>query len=161
MNFFKQVNKQVFSISMTMNWLAALCVTAMMVLTCADVVLRLFRRPIPGTYEMVSLLGAMVVSFSLAHTSLKRGHIAVDFVMQKFSSKVQRVTDSISSFFCTILFGIISWHMVLYAVDLQESGEVSMTLQMPVYPFVYAVAAGCGMLCIVLLIRFIESFFKD
>jgi len=28
-----------------------------MLLTCADVVMRLFDRPIPGTYELVGYLG--------------------------------------------------------------------------------------------------------
>jgi hypothetical protein len=32
-----------------------------------------------------------------------------------------------------------------------------MTLQMPVYPFVYGIAAGCCLLALVLAVRFIKS----
>jgi hypothetical protein len=32
-----------------------------------------------------------------------------------------------------------------------------MTLQMPIYPFVYGIAAGCCLLTLVLAVRFIKS----
>jgi hypothetical protein len=32
-----------------------------------------------------------------------------------------------------------------------------MTLQMPVYPFVYGIAAGCVLLTLVLVVRFIKD----
>ena len=65
----------------TFNWIAAGAVIAMMLLTSADVILRLFRRPITGAYEIVGLLGAIVISFSLAYTSVEKGHIAVEFLV--------------------------------------------------------------------------------
>jgi len=39
-------------------WIAGSAIVAMMLLTCTDVVLRYFRKPIPGTYELVCFLGA-------------------------------------------------------------------------------------------------------
>jgi len=37
-----------------LDMIAALAVFIMMALTVADVILRMFRMPIPGTYELVS-----------------------------------------------------------------------------------------------------------
>ena len=152
-----RLERSTFSIAQKFNWVAGAAVVAMMVLTCADVTLRLFRHPIPGTYEMVGLLGAIVVSFSLAHTSVMRGHIAVEFIVQKLPKRTQIIIDGINSLLGTALFGLITWQSILYASNLMRTGEVSMTLQMPIYPFVYGIAIGSGMLCLVLLIEFLQS----
>jgi TRAP-type C4-dicarboxylate transport system permease small subunit len=135
------------------NWVAAAAVAAMMLLTCLDVVLRIFRRPILGTYEMVGLLGAVFAAFSLAYTSLERGHIAVDFLVQKLAPKTQVAIDAVNALVCLVLFGLVTWQCTIYAMDLQASGEVSMTLQAPIHPFVYGIALGFAMLCIVLAMR--------
>lgn len=142
------------------NWVAAAALVIMMVLTCADVILRFFRHPIPGTYEMVGLLGAIVVSFSLAHTSVMRGHISVELIVQKLPKTAQIVIDGINSLLGTALFGLITWQSMLYASNLMHTGEVSLTLQMPIYPFVYGIAVGSGMLCLVLLIDFFKSLIR-
>ena len=55
---------------------AALCF--LMLLTIADVVLRILGRPIVGTYELVGLGGAIAIGLSLPLTSWVRGHIYVD-----------------------------------------------------------------------------------
>ena len=56
---------------------AGAAIVAMMLLTCADIVLRYFGHPVPGTYELVSFLAAIAVSFALAHTFAQGGHVAV------------------------------------------------------------------------------------
>lgn len=40
----------------SLNIIAGTALTFMMLLTVADVILRSFRRPIPGTYELVAFL---------------------------------------------------------------------------------------------------------
>ena len=129
----------------------------MMLLTSADVILRLFRHPIPGTYEVVGLLGAVVISFSLAYTSVERGHIAVEFLFQKFPKKVRFFISAINDFLCLFLFELLTWQTILMASNLKQSGEVSMTLQMPIYPFVFGISIGCGLLSITLLKDFLKS----
>jgi TRAP-type C4-dicarboxylate transport system permease small subunit len=155
-----QIEKALHPPARWFNWIAAIAVTAMMMLTCADVLLRILRCPIPGTYEIVGLLGATFVSFSLAHTTTERGHIAVDFIVQKLPPRLQDLVDCINSIICSLLFTVITWQSVVYALDLKNSGEVSMTLQMPIHPFVFGIALGCGMLSLVLFVRSVESAIK-
>jgi len=135
------------------NRVASVSVILMMLLTCADVILRYFRCPIPGTYEMVGLLGSIFVSFSLAKTSLDNGHIAVDFFFQKLPVPARKVIEFFNTLICAILFGLIACYSFIYAVDLRRTGEVSMTLQIPVYPFVLGISLGCAMLSIVLILQ--------
>jgi len=155
-NFFTRVERSVRATSRLCNWLAIVSVTVMMILTVCDVVLRMFRRPITGTYEIVGLLGAVFISFSLAYTSMEHGHIAVDFLIRRFRQKVQRGFEGVTSFVCAALFGLATWQSFVFAAHIRQTGEVSLTLQVPLYPFVYGMAIGCGLLCIVLLFRFVQ-----
>ena len=139
------------------NWVSAAAVAGMMVLTCMDIVLRMFRHPIPGTYEMVGFLGAVFAAFSLGYTSVNRGHIAVDFLVQKLPARAQSLVDGVNSLICAIFFGFLARQCLIYARDLKSFGEVSMTLQMPIYPFVYGLAAGCFLLTLVLAVRCLKD----
>jgi TRAP-type C4-dicarboxylate transport system permease small subunit len=139
------------------NYTACLAVVVMMLLSCADVALRLFGAPIPGTYEMVGFLGAVIVSFALAYTSLQRGHVAVELLFEKLPPRAQCFVEAGGNLIGATLFGLMAWQSLAYGTDLRQNGEVSLTLQMPVYPFVYGIALGSGMLALVLIIDFIRS----
>ena len=123
----------------------------MMLLTCTDVILRYFRRPVPGTYELVCFLGAVAVAFSLAHTSVERGHVSVSFVVQLFPKRIQDLIACVTTGFGLLLFALIAWQSVIYANDLRMSGEVSLTLELPFYPFVYGVGFSAAVVCLILL----------
>ena len=96
------------------------------------------------------LLGAVFVSFSLARTSADQGHIAVDFLVQRLPQRWQYIVEAVNAGICALLFTVIGRQCVLYSLDLKTSGEVSMTLQIPIHPFVLGIALGCAMLSIVL-----------
>lgn len=130
---------------------AGAAIVAMMLLTCADIVLRLFRMPIPGTYELVSFLSAVCVAFAMAHTSVQKGHIAVSVLVQLLPERLQALVDSLTTGLSIALFGLIAWQSFRYAGSLRQAGEVSMTLQLPFYPFVYGIALSAVAVCLVLL----------
>jgi TRAP-type C4-dicarboxylate transport system permease small subunit len=136
-----------------LDMVAAVAIFAMMALTCVDVFLRyFFRRPIPGTYEIVALLGAVAVSFAMAHTLAKKGHVAVSLIVQMFPKRLQGIVESFISIFGIILFGLITWQSILYGIDCQKAGEVSLTLELPFYPIIYGVALGAAVVCLVLIV---------
>ena len=152
-----QLYRGVTLISRGFNALAGIAVVIMMLLTCADVILRLFRRPVPGTYEIIGFLGTVVIAFSLAYTSLEKGHIAVEIFAEKLPRKIKAGVDTFTAVIGAALFSLITWQSLVYAVDLKHSGEVSVTLTMPIYPFIYGIAAGSGLLCLVLLVESMRS----
>jgi len=136
-----------------LNYISCLALLIMMLITCFDIFLRIFRHTIPGAYELVGYLGALTVSFSLAATSIGRGHIAVEYLVSKFSLKTRQRIEKITFFFSSILFFLISWKTFIFAFDLKSVGEVSMTLQLPVYPITFGVASGCGCAAVVMLFQ--------
>jgi TRAP-type C4-dicarboxylate transport system permease small subunit len=145
------------SISRLLYVVAGVALAGSMFLTVADVFLRILKRPIVGTYELVGLLGALVVGFALPQTSRLHGHVLMDFVTGKLSSGMQRVLQVVTRILATGLFVIIGWNMVNLGNDLRRVGEVTPTLQLPTYPVAYAIALCCLVECFVLLADMTEK----
>jgi len=140
------------------NVIAGISITFIVFLTVTDVILRTFRRPIVGTYELVAFSGAIVIGFSLPFTSWLRGHIFVDFFILKFSKKVRDVFNILTRCVGMGLFFLIGWNLIKYGMDLQKSGEVSLTLQLPFFPVAYGVGICCFIQCLVLFCDILKVF---
>jgi TRAP-type C4-dicarboxylate transport system permease small subunit len=139
--------------------IAAFFLLAMVFLTCADIFLRLppIRKPIPGTAELMGYFCALVVACALGYTQRKKDHIAVDIVTNLFSKSVQKILDVINRLICMI-FSIIACRQVgKVAVTLMQTGEVSETLRMIYYPFVFGVAAGFALLAFVFFVELFKA----
>lgn len=145
-------------LSRLFNVIAGVSITFVMLLTVTDVILRSFRRPIVGTYELVAFTGALVIGFALPITSWVRGHIFVDFVVLKLPKKVQAVFNIATRCAGMVLFYLIARNLINVGIDLQKSGEVSPTLQLPFYYVAYAVALCCFVQCLVLLCDIVKVF---
>ena len=145
-------------ISQFLNIIAGISLIFLMMLTIIDVILRtrIFKSPVVGTYELVAFSGAVVIGFSMPLTSYIRQHIFVDFFILKFSQKVRNVFNIVTRCLVMALFLLVGWNMFKYARDLQKSGEVSLTLQMPFYPVAYGVGVCCFILCLVFVCDIIK-----
>lgn len=136
--------------SRSINIIAGIAMTFIMLLTVLDVILRSFRMPITGTYELVAFSGAIIVGFALPLTSFKRGHIYVDFFLQKLSPQIQHIFNYFTRCLGIVLFVLIGWNLIKVGMNLQKTGEVSLTLKLPFYPIAYGVACCCFVQCLVL-----------
>lgn len=138
-------------------WVAGLFLLAMITITGANIMIRLFWVPIRGTFELMGYFGAIVTALALGYTQIKRGHIAVDIVVLRFSEKTQRILHAVNHLVCMAFFSIVSVQVFKYATTLRETGEVTETLQIVYYPFTYAVALGCFILAFTFLVEFLKS----
>jgi TRAP-type C4-dicarboxylate transport system permease small subunit len=139
-------------VSARLNRVSAAAVVFIMLLTCADVVMRLFNRPIPGTYELVGYFGAVIVAFALAYTFVERGHISVELLVDHVPARPRAFIEGTGYLLSAALFGLLAWQSQVYAMDLIETGEVSPTIGIPTWPFVLSLTVGCGMLSLVLFL---------
>ncbi len=134
---------------------------AMVVLTCANIFSRIIWIPIRGTFELMGYFGAIVTAFALGYTQLQKGHIAVDVLINTFSNKTKRVLQVINTIICTVFFGVVAWQIGVKATTLMETGEITETLRIIYYPFTFAVAFGCLVLALVLLIDLLKALFPE
>jgi TRAP-type C4-dicarboxylate transport system permease small subunit len=134
-----------------LNGIAGVSLLFLMLLTVADVFLRLFGRPILGTYELVSFTGILVFGLALPFTSWGRQHIFVDFLIGMFPTRVQDAFNIATRIIVMALIFWIGWNLMKYGMGLHRSGEVSASLRMPFYPFAYVLATCCVIECLVLV----------
>ena len=143
--------KTLHFVSKLLNIIAGISVTIMMLLTVADVLLRAGGHPIIGTYEIVALLLAVVIGFGIPQVSLDRGHVYMEFLLEKFSKRGKKVMNTFTRVLCLILFAFIGVNLFSVGAAFRASGEVSPTIQLPFYPVAYGVAVCCLLECCVFI----------
>lgn len=130
----------------------------MMLLVTMDVLLRYcVNRPVKGSFEVVEFMMATVLCLGMAYTGVRKGHVAVELVVSRFSPRAQAFIDSFNYLVSLSLFFLISWKAVAQAQVLRVSHSVSSVLDIPIFPFVLVVAFGSGLLGLVFLVNFIDS----
>lgn len=135
----------------SLHLLAGIILALIMLLTAADVVLRAVFRPIVGTWEIVSFASAVVFGFALPYTSKKKGHIFVEFWVQRFSARTQMLIRLITRIVAMALFLTIGWNFIGMGMDLYTAREVSATLRLPFYPILWGLAFSCFIESLVLM----------
>lgn len=144
-------------IARALTFLAGLFLVAMMVLACANMVLRAFWAPLNGTFELMGFMGAVVAAFSLAFAQRQKSHIAVGIILKHFPPAVRRMADAATSTLSCGFFLIAGLETYKWASFLVETGEISETLRIVYHPFVFATAAGCFALAFVLVVDTLKT----
>lgn len=151
-------NLLAYPVSRILNYLAALMLVFLMVLTGVDVSFRyLFNAPITGSFEITEYVLPMVIAFGLAHCSLEKGHVSVELVTARLSDRGRAFMDCLAYLLFTVLYGLITWQSLLRAMGMKQTGLTSEVLALPVYPFVLTVTVGCGAICLATLKDFFQS----
>jgi TRAP-type C4-dicarboxylate transport system permease small subunit len=146
--------KAVAGISSFFNMIASAALVLMMVLSCADIFMRyLFNRPITGTYDIVGLSGAVLAAFAMPYTMLKKGHVAVELLVQSLSRGKQMVIETFSHLLGISLFLVLVWQAIVLSRDMKAAGEVTPTLLLPFYPIVYCMALCFFFLSLAILVN--------
>jgi TRAP-type C4-dicarboxylate transport system permease small subunit len=146
----EKVLRAAFRISAWLDMIAVCALTFMMSLTMADVIFRSFGKPIIGTYEIVSLSSAIAVGFAIPYTSWKKGHVFMDFVIDRLPHGGKKGVMVTTRVIVILLFIFIAVNLFMLGHEYYVSHEVSQTIGMPIYPFVYAVGAVCFIECYVI-----------
>jgi len=134
-----------------LNIIGGTALTVMMLLTVSDVIMRSLGYPILGAYELVAMLLAVVIGFTIPKVSLDKGHVIMEFILEKLSPTGRAVMMTFTRLLCIALFAIIGYNLFLIAREFNLSGEVSSTLKIPFFPIAYCVGVCCFIECLVLI----------
>jgi len=116
---------------------------ALMFVMAGDVVGRyLLNRPVPGAYELVEYLMAIIVPFSVAYSAAQKCHVGVDILVEKLPRRVRAVIDIITELITIVLVGFVIWQGFVGFFEAQSSSIKSAVLQIPNAPFLLAVPIG-------------------
>ncbi len=149
---------KVWKLTRIINAIGGCCLVFIMSITVADIILRLFRRPILGTYEIVAFSAAVVIGFSVPLTTWARGHVYTDFLILRYPKKTRNVINIFTRCLGIAMFFLIAWNLIKYGMDLRKSGEVSATLTLPFYPIAYGLGIVFLIQCLVCLCDILKIF---
>jgi TRAP-type C4-dicarboxylate transport system permease small subunit len=153
--------KSVTGLGSFFKMVASASLLAIMLLTCLDVSMRyFFGRPIAGTYDLVSLLGAVLASFAMPFTMLQKGHVAVEILVQSLSRGKQLIIETVTHILGILLFLVLVWQSIALARDMKAAGEVTPTLLVPFYPILYCMAICFLALCLAILVNLLNIWVK-
>jgi TRAP-type C4-dicarboxylate transport system permease small subunit len=108
-------------------------------LTAISIVGRaLWSTPIRGDVELTQFGVALCISLCLPWCQLHGGNIIVDFFTTRASDRTRQVLDGIGATLLAAMMALLAWRSAVGAVSVQEAGETSMILDLPMW-IVYAV----------------------
>jgi TRAP-type C4-dicarboxylate transport system permease small subunit len=146
-----------FYLNEVMAWIAALALGVMMLFSVADLVMRSMGRTVAGSYEVIGWLSAAAMALALGTVQRHRGHVAMELVVVKLGRRSRAIVEALMALMSLLLFATAAWYVARYGQVLNETGSLSETLRVVVYPWVYLVAAGCAGLTLALLVDFLRS----
>jgi len=132
-------------------WAAGAALMIMMLLSVANIILRLAHRPLGGTAELVGWLAALTAAFALGYTQLHRGHVAIELVVERLPKRPRALLTAVISLAAALFFALAAWRTGLLAHRLSQLGKLSETMHFSYAPFTYAVAFGLACFALVLL----------
>jgi TRAP-type C4-dicarboxylate transport system permease small subunit len=144
-------------ISTWMEVFAGVVLVLIMVVTGCDIVGRIFGSPIPGTYEMVSFAGGLVIGLALPVTSRERAHVIVDIVTSRVSSRAGAILHVITRLMVIALFLLLGYATMRMGIDFRAYGQVTPVLGFPYYPVAYIISGACFIESLVLVADLIKG----
>jgi TRAP-type C4-dicarboxylate transport system permease small subunit len=160
-NLATSIRKFVYPISKFLNTLGAWALLGVTLLTGLDVFLRyLFARPIKGTYELTELVMCVLVFFGLAYTAANAGNVSVPLVVTRLPQRARAVVAALGSFLSMGLVFVMAWRAFAQAGIYENQNLTSAILHFPIFPLLWVVGTGCGVLFLILLADLLEALGK-
>lgn len=111
---------------------SALFLTAMMVITVIDIILRaMFNLPITGAYDLVLLCLVGTVFLSIPDVFLRNENIVVDLVDHLLGAFAVSLLKAFANIAAVAFLGVLAWRMIQPALDSLRFNEVSPDLSIP------------------------------
>ncbi len=136
---------------------AGISLVAMVLVTVGEMVFRMFGKPMAGTVETIGWLSAVTTAFALGYTQIHQGHVSIDLFTRRLGPLWQVTVSMLVYLASTVLFVIVTWNVFRHAGVLRETGSLSETMKVIVYPWVYLVSLGCAGLTLALTVDFLKS----
>ena len=151
----QRITNKLFSLT---DFFAGICFASVMLLILVNILMRkIFNLPIMGTFELVGLLTATGIGFSLAKCEINNGNVAMTILTEKMPKKVQALIGIIINLLSLGFWGVVVYRLFVYGSSSFKSGWVSSTSSVPIYPFIFILGFNAFCLCIVLALKLINN----
>lgn len=156
---FERLEIQAARITGKIASLGVLLMLCIAVLTLVDILLRwLASASVPGFNEIVQLCMAVAIAATFPAGASSRVNLTIDILERKVSREARRVFDALGSLLLLLLFSLLAKYVGIHALHLQSRGAISLFLEIPQAPFLFAVTLFFALATGVQLIIFLRDF---
>lgn len=114
-------------------------------LTIIDVILRtVANAPIVAMNEITEVFFAVAVAACFPAGLTQRIHVTVDLLAKRYGPRLTAWLKVAGALLLLWLFSLIAWRLGAIAASLTETGETTIILQIPTWPFIWLVACFAG-----------------
>jgi TRAP-type C4-dicarboxylate transport system permease small subunit len=141
------------------NWLenvAGVALVSIMLFSGIDIVGRAFGKPIPGTYEVISFAGGLIVGLAVPASAVGKVHIMVDMFSDKLSLGSKAILHCITRLIGGALLSITGFALIKLGSKLKAAGEYTPVLEISFYPVAYAMGVAFIVTALVLIMQAIN-----
>jgi TRAP-type C4-dicarboxylate transport system permease small subunit len=139
---------------LTLKVVMATLLFAMMTITAVDVIGRyLFSAPVPGGFEIVQYLMAVVVFASLPLTTAAESHLSVSLIGSHLRGRPQRIHRILVLAFSCVALSVIAWRMADQGAILAGSQQISGFLELPLAPVAWVMSVLAALATVIALVK--------
>lgn len=118
-----------------------LALTVLAIVTMLDIAGReLFRVPISGFSDIADMIVVFAAASCFPISLVERHHVSVRF-LGKLNWRFREVLDLLGHTLMLAVFVLMCWQVVVYALDVYQSGQTTWLIRIPVWPLWFATAA--------------------
>ena len=130
-----------------------------MLIIIANIIVRIFGKVVPGSYETIELIIIVTIAFSLAYSGMHKGHVKVDLIVNRFPEKARNFIDAFTYLVCFIFWGALG--VVAYIMAFEKGWmEETDYFGTPYMPFRLVFGLGLLFLALTFLIEMYQSIKK-
>jgi len=131
---------------------------AMVAIGAVDVVGRyIFDNAVTGAVEISKLLMATIIAFTWAYTQATRGHARVEFIVQRFSLRVQRVLTLLGDVLVLAFFALIGWQLAKTGIEVWHEHRRILLLEIPIAYMYWVVSFAAWVTCVIVVLQLVRG----
>lgn len=152
-----QIKTKIEKVCKFCDYIAYTGISLTIVITVTEFICRSFGKPLEGTYDIIGLIQVILVCSAIPYCTFQKGHIRVDMFIALLPKRAQVVIDSIIGLLSMGFFLCVARQSVMLGNSFRRTGDVSMTVFIPFYPFVYTIALSCVFMALLIASDIIET----
>jgi TRAP-type C4-dicarboxylate transport system permease small subunit len=137
---YTSIKNGIQTITRALGYVGMVFVIPMMLLTSADATARdLFSKPIPGAFEVSSLMLSILILLGLAYAQQMKDHVRVTMLVDRLPIKMGAALTIFTTLLSMFIVAIMCWQGLVLSL---ENTQVSDMLRIPQWPFRLLVCVG-------------------
>jgi C4-dicarboxylate transporter DctM subunit len=156
--FFDALDRRCLAVTRQVAFSGVIAMLAVAFVTTADVLMRwLANAPIHGLNEMVGVGMAVAVAATFPAGASQRVNLTIDLLQNRINERLLAWLKVGGGAALLVFYVLLAWRIGAYAWKLQQSGAVTIFVQLPMAPFVWVIAAFVAISAIVQIIALFVS----